>query len=201
MWTGMVLLHEEDVSAHQDEADVKRVLAGDLSAFEGIVQRWQGPLVNLAYRFCRDRGRAEEMAQEAFLRAYRGLSGWRREASFSTWLIALATNHYRSAFRANPLGLVTLDLAAQLVSSASGVDAMLQSRHRDETVRAAVLALPAKYRDALTLYYFHEMDVAAAAGSLGVPEGTVKARLLRGRELLRAKLTQTLSGLRLEEVR
>ena len=51
-----------------DRDDVARVLAGDTRAFEGIVRRWQGPLVNLAWRYCRDRGRAEEMAQEAFLR-------------------------------------------------------------------------------------------------------------------------------------
>lgn len=61
------------MSASDDQADVERVLAGDISAFEGIVRRWQGPLINLAYRFCRDRGRAEELAQEAFLRAYRAL--------------------------------------------------------------------------------------------------------------------------------
>ena len=189
------------MSAHQDEADVKRVLSGDLSAFEGIVQRWQSPLVNLAYRFCRDRARAEELAQEAFLRAYRGLAGWRRESSFSTWLIALATNHYRSAFRSSPLGIVTLDLAAELVSSEGAADAILHSRLRDEAVRAAVLALPAQYRDALTLYYFHEMDIAAAASSLGVPEGTVKARLLRGRELLRTKFTNHIAWLRWKEVR
>ena len=58
------------MSAARDQADIDRVLAGDTSAFEGIVRRWQGPLVNLAYRFCRHRGRAEEMAQEAFLRAF-----------------------------------------------------------------------------------------------------------------------------------
>ena len=52
-----------------DEAEVERVLAGDLAAFEHIVHRWQGPLVNLAFRFCHDRFRAEDMAQEAFLRA------------------------------------------------------------------------------------------------------------------------------------
>jgi RNA polymerase sigma-70 factor (ECF subfamily) len=51
------------VSASEDEADVEKVLAGEVSAFESIVRRWQGPLVNLAYRFCRDRSRAEEMAR------------------------------------------------------------------------------------------------------------------------------------------
>jgi RNA polymerase sigma-70 factor, ECF subfamily len=84
------------VSAEEDAADVARVLAGEVAAFEAIVRRWQKPLVNLAYRFCRDRSRAEDMAQEAFLRAYRSLSSWRKEAAFSTWLVALATNLYRS---------------------------------------------------------------------------------------------------------
>jgi len=77
------------MSAEEDLADVGRVLGGEVEAFEGIVRRWQGPLVNMAWRYCRDRGRAEEMAQEAFLRAWRGLAGWRRESSFSTWLFAL----------------------------------------------------------------------------------------------------------------
>ena len=80
------------MSAEEDAADVARVLAGDVSAFEAIVRRWQKPLINLAYRFCRDRGRAEDMAQEAFLRAYRSLATWRKDAAFSTWLFALATN-------------------------------------------------------------------------------------------------------------
>lgn len=63
-----------------DRADVKAVLAGDAEAFGGIVQRWQAPLVTLAYRYCRNRGQAEEMAQEAFLRAYRFLNRWKEDA-------------------------------------------------------------------------------------------------------------------------
>jgi RNA polymerase sigma-70 factor (ECF subfamily) len=65
-------------NAAEDLSDVERVLAGEVQAFEGIVRRWQGPLVNMAWRYCRDRGRAEELAQEAFVRAWRGLRGWRR---------------------------------------------------------------------------------------------------------------------------
>ena len=61
------------MSDEQDAADVRRVLAGEPDAFAGIVRRWQGPLVNLAYRFCGDHARAEDMAQDAFLGAYRAL--------------------------------------------------------------------------------------------------------------------------------
>jgi len=180
------------VSANDDQAAVERVLGGDVSAFEEIVQRWQGPLINLAYRFCRDRGRAEELAQEAFLRAYRGLKQWRQEASFSTWLFALATNLYRSELRRIPARTVPIeDVPEPADTRISATN--FEDRDRDSAVRRAVLALPAKYREALILFYFHEMDVPAAARSLGLPEGTVKARLFRGREILRNKLPQTLS--------
>ena len=179
------------VSAEEDEADVARVLAGDASAFEPIVRRWQAPLVNMAYRFCRDRGRAEDMAQEAFLRAFRGLKTWRKDAAFSTWLFALASNFYRSEIRRLPPLTTSLE-EAQAAFERVAPEPILDQERRDRTVRRAVLGLPAKYRDALTLFYFHEMDVARTAASLGVPEGTVKARLSRGRDILRAKLTQLL---------
>ena len=180
-----------NASASDDQADVERVLAGDVSAFEGIVRRWQTPLVNLAYRFCHDRGRSEDMAQEAFLRAYRGLGQWRKDAVFSTWLFALATNLYRSELRRIPARTVSLeDIAEPRDTRASDGGLEHRDYNRDLAVRRAVGTLPAKYREALTLFYFHDMDVTTAARSLGLPEGTVKARLFRGREILRSKLPQ-----------
>lgn len=189
-----------NVSASDDQADVARVLGGEISAYEGIVRRWQRPLINLAYRFCRDRGRAEEMAQEAFLRAYRALGQWRQEAVFSTWLFALATNLYRSELRRIPSGTVTLEEVEEARDPRSP-DGGLEDRVRDQAVRRAVQSLPPKYRDALILFYFHEMDVPAAARTLGLPEGTVKARLSRARELLRGKLPHLMAVPSLEEAR
>jgi RNA polymerase sigma-70 factor (ECF subfamily) len=174
------------VAANEDLTDVERVLAGEINAFESIVRRWQSPLVNLAYRFCRDRGRAEDMAQEAFLRAYRALGSWRRDAAFSTWLFALATNLYRTELRRIPVGSVPLSDIHAAAEPRGG----LEEADRDRFVRRAVFALPAKYREALTLFYFHDMDVHDAARSLALPEGTVKARLSRGREILRGKLSR-----------
>ena len=173
-----------DVDA--DRTAVEKVLDGDIGAFEAIVLRWQGPLVNLAYRFCRDRARAEDMAQEAFLRAYRALGQWRRDAAFSTWLFALATNLYRSELRRHPAPAVALDHIAEPRDSRAE-DGGLEERDLAAAVRQMVDRMPAKYREALVVYYFHEMDVEAAARSLGISEGTVKARLSRGREMLRRK--------------
>lgn len=174
-------------SAEDDRRDVLRVLAGDGSAFEGILRRWQSPLINLAWRFCRDRSRAEEMAQEAFLRAYRNLASWRQQSAFSTWLFALATNLYCSEMRRLPPVTLPFDEVHE-PADPHRLDSDLAERSQRAQVRAAVDSLPAKYREVLTLYYFHEMDVPATAASLGLPEGTVKVRLFRARNLLRGKL-------------
>ncbi len=176
-----------DRRAEDDRQDAARVLAGDTGAFEGIVRRWQSPLINLAYRFCRDRGRAEEMAQEAFLRAFRNLSKWRQESVFSTWLFALATNLYCSELRRLPPIAFSFDQAPELADPRE-IDGGLEQRNQSAAIRKAVQSLPAKYREVLTLYYFHEMDVPSAARSLNLPEGTVKAHLFRARNLLRRKL-------------
>lgn len=171
----------------EDRADVEKILGGNVGAFEGIVRRWQRPLINLAYRFCNDRGRSEDMAQEAFLRAYRGLAGWRQESAFSTWLFTLATNSYSSELRRIPAPTVALDDVTEAFHPHTK-DNNLVDADRERAVRSAVQSLPSRYRETLILFYFHDKDISSAATSLGIPEGTVKARLFRGRELLRRKL-------------
>ncbi|HEX3892232.1 MAG TPA: sigma-70 family RNA polymerase sigma factor [Terracidiphilus sp.] len=173
-------------NAAEDLADVDRVLGGNAAAFEGIVQRWQGPLVNMAWRYCRDRSRAEEMAQDAFIRAWRNLGQWRRESSFSTWLFALAANVFRNELKRVPAMTLPMDEVAEPSGPATQGDALDESM-RQEAVRKAVLALPMRYREPVLLFYFHEMDVGAAAQTMKLPEGTVKARLSRARELLRRR--------------
>lgn len=181
------------MSATEDRADVAKVLAGDTAAFEGIVRRWQGPLVNMAYRFCRDRSRAEEMAQEAFLRAYRKLSHWRSDAPFSSWLFTLAANLYRSELRRIPIRTVPLEDVPE-PGDPRIPSSDLDVEQQENAVRQAVALLPAKYRDVVILYYFQGQDVSAAARSLGMTEGTLKSRLFRARKLLRSKLSRVFAG-------
>lgn len=170
-----------------DLVDVRRVLAGDSGGFEGIVRRWQGPLINLAYRFARDRGRAEDMAQEAFLKVFQQLARFRGDSAFSTWMFSVALNVYRSSLRRRALPSVPLDAIAGLVSR-SAPQLALEEAQSEELVRRAVAALPPRYRDALTVFYFKDMDLAETARILNVPEGTAKAWLHRGRKLLHRKL-------------
>jgi RNA polymerase sigma-70 factor (ECF subfamily) len=160
-------------NATDDLANVDRVLAGDVQAFEGIVRRWQGPLINMAWRYCRDRSRAEDLAQEAFIRAWRGLAQWRRESSFSTWLFALAANVFRSELKRFPAVNLPLDAAPEPSGPAAQHHA-LAARLNADSVRRAVLALPHRYREPVVLFYFHEMDVAAAARTMGLPASPVR---------------------------
>ena len=177
-----------------EAALIDRILSGDTHAFAQIVHRWQGPLVNMAWRYCRDRSRAEELAQEAFLRIWRGLPTWRRESSFSTWIFSVAANVYRNELKRIPTIQISLDDAPE-PQSPYRLDRQLEGAARDEAIRRAVLALPEKYREPTILYYFHEMDLAQASATMGLPEGTMKARLSRARQLLRKRFPQLESQL------
>lgn len=182
-----VILAVDGVEEDLDLADARRVLAGDSAGFEGIVRRWQGPLINLAYRFVRDRERAEDMAQEAFLKIFQQLARFRGDSAFSTWMFSVALNVYRSSLRRRALPAVPLDAVAEMVGR-SAPQLALEEAQREELVRRAVAALPPRYRDALTVFYFKDKDLAETARILKVPEGTAKALLYRGRKLLHRKL-------------
>jgi RNA polymerase sigma-70 factor (ECF subfamily) len=137
---------------------------------------------------------AEDMAQEAFVKAFRALRTFRGDAAFSTWLTAIAMNTYRSCLRGREPVAATLDPARAVDHGADPLTG-LQDQERAALLRRAVLALPVRYREPLVLYYFQEMDLVETARVLGLPEGTVKARLSRARDLLRQRTSTRFAGL------
>ena len=183
----MLRAKERPMGKEDQDADcVARVVAGDISGFEAIVQRWQHRVLILAWRFCRDRATAEDMAQEVFLKVFRSLALFRGDSAFSTWLMSIALNTFRSRLRAEGQPLLSLD-PDRLLAPTPGALRGLEERQRAEAVRRAVLTLPKRYRDAILVYYFEEKDLAESARILAVAEGTLKAQLHRGRELLRRR--------------
>ncbi len=175
------------LNASSDETAVDRILAGDIEAFERVVERWQGPLMNLAWRYCHDRSQAEELAQDCFLQIYRSLASWRREAAFSTWMFTVATNVIRNRMRRRLPPQVNLDDAPAWALVQDPV-AAAERRDLRAQVRSSVRFLPARYRDVVVAYYFQDMDVGRAAECLGLSPGTLKARLHRARALLARRL-------------
>jgi RNA polymerase sigma-70 factor (ECF subfamily) len=173
----------------QDAECVARVVAGDLSGFEAIVQRWQHRVLILAWRFCRDRATAEDMAQEVFLRVFRSLALFRGDSAFSTWLMSIALNTFRSRLRAEGQPLLSLD-PDRLLATTPGALRGLEEHQRAEAVRRAVLTLPKRYRDAILVYYFEEKGPRGICTDPGCGRGHTEGSVAPGTRVIEAPMRE-----------
>ena len=152
-------------------------------AFELLVDRYQDKVFHLALSLMRDRQLAEDMAQEVFMRIWRGLAGYSGAASLSTWIYAVGRNTCLSELKRRALRPrllmeeSALDRAADTPVAAPGSEAALD-------VKVLLDRLPERYRQALTLYYLEERSYQEVAEILGVPMGTVKTFLHRAKKEL-----------------
>jgi RNA polymerase sigma-70 factor (ECF subfamily) len=170
---------------------VARACEGDEAAFEQLVLRHQRYVFNLAYRVLGDYAEAEDVTQEAFVRVWRGLSGFRGQARFTTWLYRIVHNLClnrlpglrRELLQTEPLEEVLAD------PSPSPTD-LFDTRERLAFLQAQLDRLPEKYRLVLTLRYLQHLSYAEVAAALDMPMGTVKTHIHRARRLLRERLRQ-----------
>jgi RNA polymerase sigma factor (sigma-70 family) len=188
--------------AAEDELSiVRRVAAGEQSAFERLMHRYNRRLYRLARAVLRDEREAEDALQEAYLSAYRLLGQFRGEAALSTWLSRLVLNEClgrlrRSARRHNMVPIVSSDSDIDINSMASG-DSDLPDRVLGRAQMRALLehkvdALPETFRVVFVLRSVEELSVEDTAQCLGIPEETVRSRHFRARSLLRESLAQEL---------
>lgn len=176
-----------------DEELVEACQAGEASAFDVLVGRWEDRIRGAAYRFLGSEDEARDVAQEAFLKAYRGLAGFKREARFSSWLYQIATNLCRDRLRrrkARPqVSLEALEEAGPvIVETRPGAHERLLARDQAERVRRAIDALPEEQREVLILKEYQELTFLEIAQALELPVSTVKTRLYRGLVQLRLRL-------------
>jgi RNA polymerase sigma-70 factor (ECF subfamily) len=185
-----------------DRALVDAVLAGDRDAFRRLVEREGPSIVSACARILGDRSEAEDVAQEAFVIAYRSLSSWRADGAFGAWLSRIAV---RLAIRhaAKRRQVTWLDpLAAEAdqpgqdrfrtVSTSGAVDPAhsLVRSERDAELRAAVASLDEPYREVVALRFFAERSLAEIASATDRPLGTVKTHLHRGLARLKRALEE-----------
>ena len=172
-----------------------QALAGDLVAFNAIVERYQYLAYNLSLRMLRDPSLAEDVTQEAFFSAYRNLSGY-RGGSLKSWLLAIVANRSRDILR-SPAHKRTSSLEAYLEGGDPGgpwrqPDGLPEEQaERAETarlVREAIDHLPDDQRLVVTLVDLQQMDYEEASRITGASLGTVKSRLFRGRQRLKERL-------------
>jgi RNA polymerase sigma-70 factor (ECF subfamily) len=172
-------------SAQEERELVGRAAGGDTDAFRELVERHRDRTYGLALRIVRSPRDAEEVAQDAFVRAWHGLPRFRGEAAFSTWLFRIAV---RLAFdRAAALrGRSRLESGSEPAADIASAPASGPDPDRTRVLEALVASLPEAQRAVVTLFYYQDRSVKDVASALGLNENTVKTHLARARAALRS---------------
>ena len=181
-----------------DEQLVERVQRGDKNAFNLLVRKYQHKVVNLVARYVNNPGDVPDVAQEAFIKAYRALPTFRGESAFYTWLyrigINTAKNYLVSQGRRAPTSTQFDSEEAENFEDASQLrdintpESLLLSKQIGETVNGAIDALPEELRTAIVLREIEGMSYEEIANMMDCPIGTVRSRIFRAREGVAAKL-------------
>lgn len=152
-------------------------------AMNQMVDAWQTPLLRLCYIQLRDQSMAEDAVQETFLKAFRSWDAFRGDCGEKTWLTRIAVNTCRDMQRGGWLRHTDRRVTPDMLPEAIVPPA---EDHQDLTL--AVMNLPRKYREAIMLYYYQDMDTMEIGKALGIAQSSVSNRLRRGREMLRKAL-------------
>jgi RNA polymerase sigma-70 factor (ECF subfamily) len=180
-----------------DEELVARSRGGDLDSFNELVLRWERPIYALAYRVIGREEDARDVAQDAFLRAYRSLGGFKGQAKFSSWLYRITLNlcrdwmrrQRRAPFAQTPEGMDLIELATETTPSES-IEDLVSRKELGRAVAAAMANLPEEQRTAIVLKEYHGLTFQEIADLQGCPLSTVKTRLYQGLTVLRRQLEQ-----------
>ncbi|MHB1516119.1 MAG: RNA polymerase sigma factor RpoE [Acidiferrobacteraceae bacterium] len=180
-----------------DHELVVRVQKGDKSAFDLLVRKYQHKIAKLVSRYVYDRSEVEDVTQEAFIKAYRAIKGFRGESAFYTWLYRIAINSAKNHLVAQSRQVPGSDIDAEEaeLSDVSGVlrevntpeHALLTSEIAD-TVRTAIEALPEDLRTAIVLREIEGLSYDEIAVAMDCPIGTVRSRIFRAREAIDREL-------------
>ena len=178
---------------NNDKELVKKAQKGDKVAFDALVTKYQFKVVNLVTRFVKDVDEAQDVAQEAFIKAYRGLANFRGDSAFYTWLYRIAINSAKnyivSQGRKSPTYAVDIDDAEHMETAAAlkeidTPEGRMLTREIENTVYKAIKELPEDLKTAITLRELEGMTYEEIANVMECPIGTVRSRIFRARETI-----------------
>ena len=176
--------------AVQRDQDIVQLLRSGRpdAAFENLLDRYERKIFRLCCSLLREPAQAEDAAQESLLRIWKALPGFDGRASLSTWIYTIARNRCYTAIERRRESESLSDEAVALEADATHSTAAAGDQDHLALLRELVDALPDRYRQALTLFYYEDRSIAEVAEMLAVPEGTVKTNLYRARALLTQRL-------------
>jgi RNA polymerase sigma-70 factor (ECF subfamily) len=187
-------------AAPSDAELIERCLRKDNAAWEALVARYRRKVFHIAYKFTGRHAEAEDLMQEILLKVFKSLDKFNQDADFSTWLGSVSRNycidHYRASKREKEVlveDLVAFDLA---VATGTNPQRVLEDRDRRSFLRRGLEMLPDKLREAVVLRDLQGLTYQEMAEQLGLPEGTVKSRINRGREELSRLLLRAQQAVR-----
>jgi len=164
---------------------IGQVLEGKINAFSYLVDRHKDKAYNLAFRICGNREEAEEIAQDAFIKAYRSLKGFRMKSSFPTWLYRIVYNTAISLVRNRKKGVLALEEfpvdAVDFLGFNSNEEEALDE-YRNSLVNFALLKISEEERGLITLYYYNDLNIEEISGITGITKANIKVKLFRARK-------------------
>ncbi len=176
-----------------DQSVIELAQRGNTNAFAQIVQRYQTPVYNLAYRMLGDAAEAEDAAQETFLRAYAQFKGYRRDQKFASWLLSIAAHYCIDRLRRRKFQWLSLDdenAQETFPTPAPGPEESAFVHERAEEVQRLLQKLPPAARAVVVLKYWNDLGVEEIAHMTGDSVSAVKVKLFRARQAMARELQQ-----------
>jgi len=163
---------------------IRQVQEGKINAFSHLVDRHKDKAYNLAFRICANREEAEEIAQDAFIKAYRSLNNFRMKSSFATWLYRIVYNTAISLVRSRKNKILALEEfpadAVDFLSSCTSQDEAVEE-YRSSLVNFAMQKISEDDRGLITLYYYNDLDMEEISKITGISRSNIKVKLYRAR--------------------
>lgn len=181
----------------EDKKLIQRALNGDQQAYTTLLKKYRNLVYNVMHKMVRNPQEAEDLTQEAFVKAFRALQNFNDEFAFSTWLMKIATNNCIDLLRKNKLRTMSIDepvhykdekVRFQLPDRGPTPEKQVLKGERAAIINRAIEGLPARYRTVIVLRHRQEKSYEEISEELNLPLGTVKARIFRAREMLNKKL-------------
>jgi len=173
---------------------IESCLLGNTQIFFRLIDNYKNMVYNLAYRMSNNSQEAEDISQEAFLRAYQSLAHFNPSYKFSTWIYQITLNIIRDRFKKKELNYVSLDAPVETDDSefyhqpadfTNNPEQIMAQKEDAQAIQQAIYSLPLKYREVLVLRHLQDLSYIEISNILKLPSGTVKIRLYRAREQLR----------------
>jgi RNA polymerase sigma-70 factor (ECF subfamily) len=180
---------------------VRKVKAGDDRAYDELTKLYKDALYSIIYRMVHNKQEAEDLSQEAFLKAYNSIDSFNEEYAFSTWLFKIATNNCIDFFRKRKLQTYSMEqtirykgeeITKEYADSDPSVEKIMIRKENSSIIKTAIENLPPKYKQAILLRHTEEKSYEEISRIMNLPLGTVKARIFRAREMLKKSLKNKL---------